>query len=78
MNHRDKRNILDELRHWQGVEDYRFETGGKHRKFIVKTKAGSRFITLSISASDGRAAQNQIKDLRKMLTELGATQEQGK
>lgn len=78
MNHKDKRNILDELRHWRGVQDYRFETGGKHRKFFVETKAGSRFITLSISASDGRAAQNQIKDLRKILTELGATQEQGK
>ena len=78
MNHKDKRNILDELRHWRGVQDYRFETGGKHRKFIVKTNSGSRFITLSISASDGRAAQNQIKDLRKILTELGATKELSK
>ena len=78
MNHRDKRSLLDELSNWQGIKDYRFETGGKHRKFVVETSTGSRFITLSVSPSDGRAARNRITDLRKILRELGATQEQGK
>ena len=78
MNHRDKRSLLDELSNWQGIKDYRFETGGKHRKFVIETSTGSRFITLSVSPSDGRAARNRITDLRKILRELGATQEQGK
>lgn len=78
MNHRDKRSLLDELSNWQGIKDYRFETGGKHRKFVIETLAGSRFITLSVSPSDGRAARNRITDLRKILRELGATQEQSK
>lgn len=78
MNHRDKRSLLDELSNWQGIKDYRFETGGKHRKFVIETNSGSRFITLSVSPSDGRAARNRITDLRKILRELGATQEQGK
>jgi hypothetical protein len=78
MNHREKRGLLDELSNWQGIKDYRFERGGKHRKLVVETVSGSRFITLSISPSDGRAARNRITDLRKILRELGATQQQGK
>ena len=78
MNHREKRGLLDELSNWQGIKDYRFERGGKHRKLVVETNMGSRFITFSVSPSDGRAARNRITDLRKILRELGATQEQGK
>ena len=78
MNHRDKRDLLEELRHWHGVRDHRFETGGKHRRLVIDTDSGSRFITLSVSPSDGRAALNRIRDLRKILRELGATQEQSK
>lgn len=72
MNHRDKRDLLNELEHWHGVRDYRFERGGKHHKLLVATDTGSRFITLSVSPSDGRAARNRITDLRKILRELGA------
>jgi len=78
MNHREKRGLLDELSNWQGIKDYRFERGGKHRKLVVETVSGSRFITFSVSPSDGRAARNRITDLRKILRELGATQQQGK
>lgn len=78
MNHREKRGLLDELSNWKGVKDYRFERGGKHRKVVVETVSGSRFITFSVSPSDGRAARNRITDLRKILRELGATQQQGK
>lgn len=78
MNHREKRGLLDELSNWKGVKDYRFEMGGKHRKLVVETVSGSRFITFSVSPSDGRAARNRITNLRKILRELGATQQQGK
>jgi hypothetical protein len=52
MNHREKRGLLDELSNWQGIKDYRFERGGKHRKLVVETVSGSRFITFSVSPSD--------------------------
>lgn len=74
MNHRDKKDLLKELEAWQGVTGHSFVVGKKHRKLIVETKAGSKFVTFSASASDRRAVQNQIKDLRKVLKELGATQ----
>ncbi|MGL4639883.1 MAG: hypothetical protein ACRCVX_09215 [Shewanella sp.] len=77
MNHRDKRSLIDELGNWQGIKDYRFETGGKHRKFVVETSTGSRFITMSVSPSDKRAERNRITDLRKILRELGAEMRRG-
>lgn len=72
MDHRAKRDLTNELDRWSGVVDHRFETGGKHRRLVVTTENGSRFITISISPSDGRAVRNKIGDLRKILRELGA------
>lgn len=64
--------LLAELEQWDGVTDHRFEMGGKHQKLIVETASGSRFVTLSLTASDFRATKNKVSDLRKVLRELGA------
>ena len=77
MNHRDKRSLIDELSNWHGIKDYRFERGGKHRKLVIETVSGSRFITFSITPSDKRAERNRIADLRKILRELGAEMRRG-
>jgi hypothetical protein len=75
MDHRAKRDLTNELDRWSGVIDHRFEVGSKHRRLVVTTERGSRFITISGSPSDGRAARNKLGDLRKMLRELGATKQ---
>jgi hypothetical protein len=75
MDHRAKRDLTNELDRWSGIIDHRFERGGKHRRLVVTTENGSRFITISISPSDGRATRNRIGDLRKILRELGATKQ---
>lgn len=64
--------LLAELEKWDGVTDHRFEYGGKHQRLIVETASGSRFVTLSLTASDFRATKNKVSDLRKVLRELGA------
>lgn len=64
--------LLTELERWDGVTDHRFEHGGKHPRLVVETARGSRFITLSLTASDQRATKNKVSDLRKVLRELGA------
>jgi len=78
MNYRDNKDLLKEMEKWSGITGHHFEIGGKHRRLVVATNAGSRFITMSITPSDKRVTKNRIKDLRKVLRELGATQEQGK
>lgn len=64
--------LLAELEQWDGVIDHSFERGGKHSRLIVETARGSRFVTLSSTASDFRATKNKVSDLRKVLRELGA------
>ena len=75
MDHRAKRDLTNELDRWSGIIDHRFERGGKHRRLVVTTENGSRFITISVSPSDGRATRNRLGDLRKILRELGATKQ---
>ena len=64
--------LLAELDRWDGVRSHRFEYGGKHQRLVVETASGSRFVTLSLTASDFRATKNKVSDLRKVLRELGA------
>ena len=64
--------LLAELDKWHGVLGHRFEYGGKHQRLVVETESGSRFVTLSLTASDHRATKNKVSDLRKVLRELGA------
>jgi hypothetical protein len=72
MDRRTNKEMLKELDRWQGITGHRFEHGGKHPRLVVETERGSRFITMSLTASDGRAIKNKIGDLRKVLRELGA------
>lgn len=72
MDRTTQKALLNELEKWDGVIDHRFEKGGKHTRLIVETAQGSRFLTLSLTASDFRATKNKVSDLRKVLRELGA------
>lgn len=64
--------LLAELEQWNGVTGHSFERGSKHSRLIVETARGSRFLTLSLTASDFRATKNKVSDLRKVLRGLGA------
>lgn len=64
--------LLGELDRWHGVIGRRFEFGGKHLRLYIETEKGSRFVALSLTASDRRATKNKVSDLRKVLRELGA------
>jgi hypothetical protein len=67
-----QRALIAELDKWDGVLGHHFEHGGKHMRLVVETESGSRFVTLSLTASDFRATKNKVSDLRKVLRELGA------
>ena len=67
-----RKALLSELEKWDGIVGHSFERGGKHSRLIVETAAGSRFLTLSLTASDFRATKNKVSDLRRVLRELGA------
>lgn len=72
MDRTTQRALLTELDRWDGVVGHRFEMGGKHQRLVVETKRGSRFVTMSLTASDFRATKNKVSDLRKVLRDLGA------
>jgi hypothetical protein len=72
MDRHTQKELLKELDRWHGVTGHRFEHGGKHTRLVVETPRGSRFVTMSLTASDFRATKNKVSDLRKVLRELGA------
>ena len=72
MDRHAKRELIKELGKWSGVASHNFERGGKHERLVVATEKGSRFVAMSLTASDHRATKNKISDLRKVLRELGA------
>lgn len=72
MDRTTKKALRAELDKWDGVVGHHFEMGGKHQRLVVETDRGSRFVTLSLTASDFRATKNKVSDLRKVLRELGA------
>ncbi len=72
MDRHTQKELLKELDRWDGITGHHFEHGGKHTRLVVQTERGSRFITLSLTASDFRATKNKVCDLRKVLRELGA------
>lgn len=72
MDRHAKKELIKELGKWSGVTSHNFERGGKHERLVVATEKGSRFVAMSLTASDHRATQNKISDLRKVLRELGA------
>lgn len=72
MDRTTQKALLAELEKWDGVIGHRLEYGGKHQRLVVETEKGSRFVTMSLTASDHRATKNKVSDLRKVLRELGA------
>ncbi len=72
VNRTTQKALLAELEQWDGVIGHGFERGSKHSRLIVETARGSRFVTLSLTASDFRATKNKVSDLRRVLRELGA------
>lgn len=72
MDRTTQKALLAELDKRDGVTGHRFEIGGKHQRLFVETAKGSRFVTMSLTASDHRATKNKVSDLRKVLRGLGA------
>lgn len=56
----------------QGCPDahYSLVKTSKHLKVWISIGERSRFVTMSASASDGRAIKNQRRDVRRVLHEL--------
>jgi len=44
---------------------------GTHVRVSIRYGGKTRFVTLSLSASDRRAAQNQIRDVKRELRNMG-------
>lgn len=63
--------IRDELRKWCNV-DYRVETGGKHPRVVIEYFGKQRFLTFTTTNTDHRGQKNKIRDLRRVLHDLGA------
>lgn len=72
MDRHTKEELIRELGRWSGITGHRFEQTRKHVRLVVNTANASRFVTMSLTASDHRATKNKIGDLRKVLRELGA------
>lgn len=62
-----------ELREWPGAKFVGLEQGRKHCRLTLSFEGKERFIVLPSTSSCRRAEQNQIRDLRKTLVEIGAT-----
>jgi hypothetical protein len=63
----------------QGIEyDPPVHVRSSHVKVSLRYNGKSRFVMLSLSASDKRAAQNQIRDVKRELRNMGwAPEDQG-
>lgn len=60
----------------QGIEyDPPVHARASHVRVSIRYNGKSRFVTLSLSASDKRAAQNQIRDVKRELRNMGWTPE---
>jgi hypothetical protein len=66
------RRIVTEVSLWPGAAIVRFEQGGKHHKLTLRYDERERFITLSSTASNRRAIERQLGDVRRTLADLGA------
>lgn len=71
-NKQRREPYLRELEHWPGVE-HRLEMGGSHARLVLTHGGKSRFVTMSVSPGDRRAALNNISVMRRILRGLGAT-----
>lgn len=65
-------HIRDELEQWPGASIVGVTIGRKHHRLTVAFGGRQRFVMLSGSPSDRCAENNQIRDVRKVLAELGA------
>jgi hypothetical protein len=72
MDRRIRKELEKELGRWSGITGHSFKQIGKHPRLVINTADDSRFVTMSLTASDHRATKNKIGDLRKVLRELGA------
>ena len=63
----------------QGIEyDPPVHARASHVRVSIRYNGQTRFVTLSLSASDKRAAQNQIRDVKRELRNMGwAPKDQG-
>lgn len=67
--------VEDEARKWPGVTVRAVPGRRRHIKLILERGDQSRIFVVSKSTSDHRAWLNARSDLRRLLTELGATKE---
>ena len=65
--------IQAEISQWPGASLGRVTNGGKHGRLTIRFGGRERFVTLPLTPSDWRAEHNQVRDVRRVLAELGAT-----
>jgi hypothetical protein len=68
--------VLSEVQQWAGAAIVGVEIGRKHHRLNLSYGGRQRFVITSGSPSDRRAVDNQVRDVRKTLIELGATRNQ--
>jgi hypothetical protein len=70
------KKVAAEVAEWPGAKIVGVEIGRKHHRLRLTYGGKERFMMLSGSPSDRCAENNQIRDVRKVLTELGASRSQ--
>jgi hypothetical protein len=64
--------VRAELPFYPGVDIDETDKGGSHRKIVFQKNGTSRLLVLPRTPSDWRAPKNAVRDLRKIMGELGA------
>jgi hypothetical protein len=70
------KRIAAEVAEWPGAKILGVEIGRKHHRLRLAYGGKERFLMMSGSPSDRCAENNQVRDVRKVLTELGAARNQ--
>lgn len=70
------KRVAAEVEAWPGAKIIGVEIGRKHHRLRLTYDGKERFMMLSGSPSDWHAENNQVRDVRKVLTELGASRVQ--
>lgn len=66
------KRVAAEVAEWPGARIIGVEIGRKHHRMRIAFGDKERFMILSGSPSDFRAENNQVRNVRKVLVELGA------
>lgn len=64
--------VRSELPFYPGVQMDATDKGGNHRKIYFHRNGSSRFLVVPRSPSDWRAPKNAVRELRKLMVDLGA------